>query len=134
MICAHTLACNWQQPFLNKSVEGRDYFYHLLITGPRSRPTESWSWSGSKRFDTDTLILMCSWKKFWKSYFWKKSADDNKSMKNYPACIEFKKILLYQIYIIYIQTIKHYMLSFCFNYHINKIFFNAFQLQNSSVL
>ena len=23
VICAHTFACNWQQPFLNKSAEGR---------------------------------------------------------------------------------------------------------------
>ena len=35
------------------------------------------------RFDTDSVPERI----FWKSKFWKKSADDNKSMKNYPACI-----------------------------------------------
>ena len=54
---------------------------------------------------TDRLLILiwiqfvwhsgkCSWKKIWKKLFWKKSADDNKSMKNnqYPAC--HKLILL----------------------------------------
>ena len=40
------------------------------------------SWSGSKQFDTLIVFLI----KILKVNFWKKkSADDNKSMKNYPA-------------------------------------------------
>ena len=48
--------------------------------GPRSGPTFCRSWSGSK--PSDTLI------EFLKYFFlnWKKWADENISMKNYPAC------------------------------------------------
>ena len=55
--------------------------------GPRSGPTKCQSWSGSKLFDT--LIV------FLKDFLFK-SADDHKSMKNYPACKELRQILLAQ--------------------------------------
>ena len=48
------------------------------------RPTEYGSWSGSKPFDS--LIL------FPIDFFRKKSAEDNKIVKNYPAC---KELTLY---------------------------------------
>ena len=48
------------------------------------------SWSGYKLFDT--LILFLKDFFFWKSGFWRKSAD-NKSMKNYSACEELKLLL-----------------------------------------
>ena len=53
--------------------------------GPKSGPTKCWSWSGYKPFDTLKVFL----KEFWKSWFWKKSAVDNKRMKNFPASKEF---------------------------------------------
>ena len=37
VICAHTFACNWQQPFLNKSAEGRRMTVEII------------SWSISKK-------------------------------------------------------------------------------------
>ena len=59
------------------------YFYKQF--GPRSGLTkcQAWSGSGSKLFDT--LIV------FEKDNFEKRSADDNKRMKNYPACKKLKK-------------------------------------------
>ena len=45
--------------------------------GPRSGPTYSRSRSGSKLFDTDSIHERI----FWKSWFWKKSADDKKACK-----------------------------------------------------
>ena len=51
--------------------------------GPRSGSTERRSWSGSKLFD----ILVMFLEEFFKTLILKKSADSNKSMKNYSACI-----------------------------------------------
>ena len=73
-------------------------FSHLLINfansldpdqdRPRTGPTESRSWSGSKLFDTLIVFL----KEFFeKDHFEKKSADD-KSLKNYPACNELREL------------------------------------------
>ena len=52
---------------------------------PRSGPTKGRSRSGSRPFDTLIVFL----KDFLKTLILKKkSADDNKSMKNYPTCKE----------------------------------------------
>ena len=47
--------------------------------GPRSGPTERRVWSGSKLFDTVVVVIKDF---FEKTYFEKKSADDNESMKS----------------------------------------------------
>ena len=63
-------------------------FCHLLRTfckqsGSRAGLTKCWFWSWSKPFDTlDSVPERIFFKK---SKFWKKSADDNECMKNYPA-------------------------------------------------
>ena len=53
--------------------------------GPRSGPIESRPWSRSKQFDS-LIVFMKEF--FEKVNFEKKSVNDNKSMKNYPACKE----------------------------------------------
>ena len=65
---------------LSKAIEVSSLEYSTPFPQTESRP-----WSGSK-----PLFRWCSWKQFWKgkNNFEKKSADDNKSMKNYPACKE----------------------------------------------
>ena len=45
---------------------------------PRSGPTKCRAWSGTKLFDTLMVFLK---EYFWKSWFWKKSADDKKACK-----------------------------------------------------
>ena len=65
------------------------YFYHLLITfsksfNPDQAPIELPSWSRSKQFAT----LIDYLKEFFEKLILKKSADNIKSMKNYPACKE----------------------------------------------
>ena len=70
------------------------YFLQLLLSVdnlskqfvPRSALTECQSWSGFRPFD----ILMMFLKEFFENVnFEKKSADDNISIENYPACIRF---------------------------------------------
>ena len=46
-------------------------------SGPRSRPSENWSLTGSKLLDTLKVFL----KEFVKKYVFKKTANDDKSMK-----------------------------------------------------
>ena len=74
--------------------------------GPRSGQTKCLAWSGSKLFD---IIV------FLKAYFFKKSADDNKSMKNYPACKVYdmidKQYLFISIFRFYAMVQEHVYLS-----------------------
>ena len=49
--------------------------------GTSSDPTERRAWSGSKLFDTDSIPEIF----FFKKLILKKSADDIKSMENYPG-------------------------------------------------
>ena len=67
------------------------YDISFITTGPGS---------GSKQFDTLIVFLKESYEK---TNSEKKSADDNKSMKNYPACIKFYKIKLLQL----INKVQH---------------------------
>ena len=45
VLCAHTFACNWQQPFLNDSAEGRrmnEIVYHESMGPGRDRTRDPW--------------------------------------------------------------------------------------------
>ena len=70
----------FKNPFLASGnfLSSADNLFKQL--GPRSICR---SWSGYKLFDTLIVFLK---EVFEKAYFDKKSADDNISMKNYPAC------------------------------------------------
>ena len=62
-------------------------FCCLLITFANSLDPDQDGQNVHPDLDPNCLTLwQCSWKYFWKSVFWKKSADGNKSMKNFPAC------------------------------------------------
>ena len=50
--------------------------------GPRSGLTKCQAWSGSKLFDTVVALL----KEFFEKVDFEKTADDKKSMQNYPSC------------------------------------------------
>ena len=56
--------------------------------GPRSGPTEGWSSSGSKQFDTLIVFL----KGFFEKLILKKKSADDKGMKNNKACKELVQI------------------------------------------
>ena len=45
VICAHTFACKWQQPFLNESAEGRRMTVEIISW---SISTKVWDWAGIK--------------------------------------------------------------------------------------
>ena len=95
----------------------RDYFCRLLKIsdnlckqfGPRSGPTKRRSWSGSKLFDA----LMVFLKEIFEKDNYEKSADDNKSMKNYPAWYKLINLTLIlfpaeEIYMLYSLVFQIY--------------------------
>ena len=89
VLCGHLLGKGW---FSINSFFASHVKWRLLSSAdnlckqfwPRSGPTEHCSCSVPKLFDT--LSDSDPERIFWKKELWKKSADDNKSRKNYKAC------------------------------------------------
>ena len=69
------------QNFFNSSLASRD-FCHLLITFENSLDPDQDQQNIGPDLDPNCLtIRQYSWKVFWKGLFWKKSGEDNRSMK-----------------------------------------------------
>ena len=64
-------------------------FCRLVITLANSSNPDQDQENVGPDLDPSCLTLWVFLKFLLKSYFWKKSADDNKSIKNYPACKQF---------------------------------------------